>query len=352
MKQLDVTQIETPLAKIKTGPYQQRQVFDVTELRGLARTIKADGLITPPTVMAVNGHYELIMGDRRRRALWALALEAGGMDLDEAVTLVCSPTVDELPARFEALHRVTARVNLSRETDPKALRTLATIENLQRVDLSPLEKAQGFQSLLDSGMSREEIVERVGEGWSQVKKYLTLLSLPVQVQSYFDGKTLPMGVAKEMSELPADVMIEVAGKMAGRKIKEIEAVVKRVKANLPEGRAKKAAPVRSQDEVEELAAVEVEPPTAQKTVKEQLAEAREIIAKLTMQIHLDGRLLGQCAEVIAECQPESKVGVMARARARQIETAIKGRQVKPSLEQQKRNLKVETFIEKRARGGK
>src|SRR5262245_34939957 len=113
LKQLETTPITVPLAWLKTGRYQVRNIFEVNEMRGLARTIRADGLITPPTVIAVNDHYELIAGDRRRRALFALALVEGGLNEDEALIAVCGPGVDQLPERFEVLHRTLVTVNLS-----------------------------------------------------------------------------------------------------------------------------------------------------------------------------------------------------------------------------------------------
>lgn len=354
LKQLNTTPITVPLAKIKSGPYQQREIFNVTEMRGLVQTIKADGLITPPTVMAVNGHYELIMGDRRRRALYALALEQSGLSLDEALTAVCSPTVDSLPERFEVLHQVEVQVSLTQESDPKALRALATVENLQRVDLSPVEKAEGFRSLLDDGMTPAELCERTGKRWDLIKKHLLLLEIPAEVRERFNMKALPMGVVKEISELPPEIQIEVAGKMAGRKAREIDAVVKRVKG--------KMARIRATEESGEAVALaltpngrgeeeadEPIPPQKPLSVREQLAMAKALITSLTMQIHLDGKLLGQCAEALSECSPESRLALMARARAVQIERAIKQRAQKPTAKQVERGLKVERFIEKRRR---
>ncbi|MCL4295739.1 MAG: ParB N-terminal domain-containing protein [Anaerolineae bacterium] len=346
MKQIETTTITVPLAKIKTGPYQQRKAFNVTELRGLAQTIKSEGLMTPPLVMAVNGHYELVAGDRRRRALFALALEGNGLSLDEAVTAVCGPTVDHLPERFEVLHRVEVKVSLSRESDPKALRTLATIENLQRVDLSPVEKAEGFRSLLDDGLDAAEVCERTGERWDSIKKYLLLLEMPAEVRERFNTKALPMGVVREMSELPAEVQVEVAAKMTGRKAREIEAVVKRVKGKLAM-RGEALTPALSPWEREEER--EPAPPQKPLSVREQLAGAKALITSLTMQIHLDGKLLAECGEALSECNPESRLALMAKARSAQIERAIKQRAQKPTAMRVERGLKVERFIEKRHR---
>lgn len=327
LNQLQTREITVPLAKIKTGRYQQRHAFDVAEMKGLAQTIREDGLISPPLVFAVNGHYELVAGDRRRRALCALALAGDGYDLDQALVMVCTPQVDSLPDRFDILHRMTVRVNLSSEADPITLRALATIENLQRVDLSPLEKAHGYQSLLEAGLTPAQVVEKTGVTWSQVKNHLALLALPEPVRERFDKKVLPMSALRDLARLPAGQQVEVAEKMAGRKATEIRAVVKRVSRGRPEP----------------------DPDPQPANVREQLAEARGLIARLVGQLHLDGRLLAQCAAAIAECDPDSRLARMALARSEQIDRAIRQRALPPTAAQRDRGRKIETFISKRQR---
>ena len=343
LNQLQTREITVPLAKIKTGRYQQRHTFNVEEMRGLAQTIREDGLISPPLVVAVNGHYELIAGDRRRRALCALALVADGQNIDQALTLVCTRQIDSLPDRFDILHQATARVNLSSETDPITLRALATIENLQRVDLSPLEKAHGYQSLLDAGLTPAQVVEKTGVTWTQVKNHLALLALPEVVQERFDRKALPMSALKDLAQLPADQQVEVAEKMTGRKARDIRTVVKMVKRNRP---------ANGPGETQDFASPPSLSPQEEKpaSLREQLAEARNLIARLVGQLHLDGRLLGQCAGALTECDPDSRLARMALARSEQIDRAIRQRAHPPTAAQRDRGRKIETFIQKRQGG--
>jgi len=352
---MNQVQTEVILGKIRTGPYQARKVFDVTELRGLARTIKAEGLLYPPTVMAVNNHYELIAGDRRRRALFALALEESGVSPDEAAIAAAGPLVDSLPDRYEVLNRTVVTVNLTGETDPATLRFIGTVENLQRSDLLPTEKARGFQSLLDGGLAMAEVVERTGCTKSQIQPLLDLLTMPEQVRAYVDAGRIPLGALKPLAQLPAELQAEVADKMAGRTLVEIRALVRLVESRL------KIRPATPPAEEDTPAAAPPEPaipeiteetaPPKPLTVREQLAEARQVISLLTMQLYLDSRLLDRCAEVMAECAPDSRLTLMAGARAKQIQRSIKSARQPVTPQQMRNGATIQNFIAKRQRRG-
>lgn len=345
MNQLPLTEILAPLDHIKTGRFQQRETFDSAAVGSLARTIQRDGLITPPTVMAVNGHYELVFGDRRRRAMVALTLETAGVEWTEALALVCQPDIDALPGRFPVLGHTTVKVHLTTEADPVKLRTLATIENLQRVDLSPLEKATSFQSLLDDGLALAEVIERTGEGRGTINRYLTILTLAEPVRAYFDTWQLPLDSLKHFAGLPDAIQIELAEKMAGRNRQAIKAVVKMVEKNLAQ------APAEAGESP--VAAVEPTAPAAPKSLRDQLADAKKLISLLTMQLTLDARLLEQCADAMKACDADTTVRVMAVRRAKQIRVtfrrAAKKIEKRTGPKTQKAHLQVERFIEKRQR---
>ncbi len=353
---LQTTPITVSLGSLRTGPYQARKVFDVTQLRSLAQTIKADGLLYPPTVIAINNHYELVAGDRRRRALFALALEESGVSPDEAIAAAAGPLVDDLPGRYEVLNRATVTVNLVGETDPAVLRLLGVIENLQRSDLAPTEKADCFQGLLDGGLTLAEVVERTGHTRGQIQPFLDLLAMPEPVRAYVDAGRIPMGALKQLAQLPTDLQVEVADKMAGRTTVEIRALVKLVESRLKTRPAPRPLPAEEiaspVDEappaVSELAAEVALPKPL--TVREQLAEARQVISMLTMQLYLDSRLLDRCAEVMAECKPDSRLTLVARARARQIQRSIKSARRPVSPQQMRQGAAIQNFISKRQRG--
>jgi ParB family chromosome partitioning protein len=102
---------------IEQNPFQPRKGFDDDELSALSASIKSHGVLQPLVVRQVNGRYQLIAGERRLRAARAAGLAA-------------------------------VPVTVVNFNDQQALEA-ALAENIQRSDLNPIEKAQGFKDYLD-----------------------------------------------------------------------------------------------------------------------------------------------------------------------------------------------------------
>lgn len=160
---------------IRVSPFQPRRIFSEEELEELAASIKEVGLIQPPVVRRIMNrdkllYFELIAGERR----WRAAKKAG-------------------------LSRLNVIVRESNEEDA-AKATL--IENLQRVDLDPIETALAFKRLIDIfRMTQEEVAEQVGKKRSTVANYLRLLSLPKDIQEGISKGSITMGHAKAILSL-------------------------------------------------------------------------------------------------------------------------------------------------------
>lgn len=164
--------LEIPLDKIRVNPYQPRRYFAKEELEELAQSILAVGLIHPPVVRPVDGGeaYELVSGERRFRA----AQLAG---------LVKIPAVVR-----QSSHSLSAQA--------------ALIENIQRVDLNPIEIAKALRSLIEEfGFNQDELAVRIGKKRSTVANYLRLLSLPKNIQDSVSDGTITMGHAKAILSL-------------------------------------------------------------------------------------------------------------------------------------------------------
>jgi len=151
---------------IQPNRYQPRKDFPEKELRELAESIKANGLLQPIIVRpAGNRRYEIIAGERRWRAVKMIGLK-----------------------RIKALIRDESR--------EKSLE-IALVENLQREDLNPLEVAKGYEQLIkEFKLSQEEVAKRVGKDRSTVANYLRLLTLPEKVQEYISRSILLPGHGK------------------------------------------------------------------------------------------------------------------------------------------------------------
>lgn len=133
-----------PLDEIRANPNQPRKHFDEAALEELAESIRRHGLINPVTV---DEDGVIIAGERRFRACAMLGMK-------------------EVPA---------IRMHGSME--------LSLVENLQRLDLHPLEEAVGYQALVDAGNTHEQIAARIGKDRSVVSHSLRLLDLPADIQA-------------------------------------------------------------------------------------------------------------------------------------------------------------------------
>lgn len=160
---------------IRVSPFQPRRTFSEEELNELADSIRTVGLIHPPVVRPIQAgakvlYYELIAGERR----WRAAQKAGLTKL---------------------------KVLVRHSTDEHAARS-TLIENVQRVNLDPIELAQAFKKLIDVfRMTQEEVAEKVGKKRSTVANYLRLLALPENIKQSVSSGEISMGHAKAILSL-------------------------------------------------------------------------------------------------------------------------------------------------------
>ncbi|SRR5579883_421869 len=155
------------IAKIAPNPQQPRKEFSKQGLEELTESIKTHGLIQPITVRRVGpDRFELISGERRIRA----SIEAG---------------LTEIPAYI-----------LDVETDRKMLE-LAIVENVQRIELNPIEEAEAYQRLIeDCGLTQEEVAEKISKDRSTVSNFIRLLKLPEPIKDSLRAGELGLGHAK------------------------------------------------------------------------------------------------------------------------------------------------------------
>ena len=161
-----------PVDAIHANPRQPRRRFEPEATTGLASSIKQQGLLQPVVVRPrAAGGYELIAGERR----WRAAREAG---------------IEALPA-------------LVREADDRDTLLLALVENVAREQLSPVEEARAYASLVDEfELSLGEVADRVGRSKSSVSNRLRLLELPEEVLWMVARGELTEGHARAVLSLP------------------------------------------------------------------------------------------------------------------------------------------------------
>ena len=166
----DGTLIQVNVYQIDTNPYQPRTEFDSEEITSLAESLSDHGLLQPIVVRKEGDRYQLISGERR----WRAAIQAGW---------------EEVPATV-------------READDQQVAEMTIVENLQRKDLGPLEKAVSFRQYLERfGASQDELARRLSIDRSTVANLIRLLELPLNVQELIRDKSLSAGHGRALLPL-------------------------------------------------------------------------------------------------------------------------------------------------------
>ena len=161
---------DVAIDEIKPNARQPRTAMDDETLNELAASIRSVGLLQPVVVRPVEGGYELVAGERRWRA-----------------------------CKLAGLMRIPAII---RETGDDQMLRDALIENLQRVDLNPLEEAAAFRQLVDDfGATHEEIADRVGKSRAAVTNSLRLLQLSPDVQQRIAAGTFSAAHGRAIAAL-------------------------------------------------------------------------------------------------------------------------------------------------------
>jgi ParB family chromosome partitioning protein len=158
---------EINVVDIHPNPHQPRRTFDDEALQTLADSIAQHGLMQPIVVRRKKGsdEYELIAGERRWRATRRAGLESIRAIVDDA-------------------------------TDQRSAE-LALIENMQRSDLNPIERAGGLRTLIDQfGLTQQLLADRIGISRSALANSLRLLDLGEEVQAMIASSELSVGHAK------------------------------------------------------------------------------------------------------------------------------------------------------------
>ena len=153
---------------IRPNPYQPRSEFDPKEIESLADSLKRDGLLQPVVVRPAGaGFYQLVAGERRWRA-----------------------------AKLAGLARVPVII---RQVEDKKMLELALVENIQRRDLNPMEKARAFKQLMTlNSWTQEQLADSMGMSRPTVANFLRLLDLPPEVQDAVTKNVITMGHARAL----------------------------------------------------------------------------------------------------------------------------------------------------------
>lgn len=186
--------IEVPIAELRVNPYQPRKVFNDEALQELSNSIREHGVFQPIIVKQSIKGYEIVAGERRYRA-----------------------------SKMAGLTTIPAIV---RSFTDEQMMEIALLENLQRENLSAIEEALAYKSMIEQlSLTQDELSKKVGKSRSHITNILGLLRLPKEVQQLVAENKISMGHARVLSKIESDEKIlEMAHQIVENKlpVREIE----------------------------------------------------------------------------------------------------------------------------------
>lgn len=189
-----------PIDILQPGKYQPRKDMSPEALEELSDSIKAQGVIQPVVVRAIDDNkFEIIAGERRWRAAQIAKLE-------------------EIPC-------------LIKNVQDEAAVAIALIENIQREDLNAMEEAIALDRLLtEFELTHQEVADAVGKSRTTVSNLLRLNNLNEEVKTLLEHGDLEMGHARALLALENDVQTNTARAVVAKEltVRETEALIKKV----------------------------------------------------------------------------------------------------------------------------
>lgn len=168
-----------PTNQLQPNPFQPRNKLQKEDIEDLAESIRQVGILEPLVIAETPAGYQIIAGERR----WRAAKLAG---------------LDEVPVFIK-------------RTTPKGMLEMALVENVQRLNLSPIERAQAFKQLLrDFKYTKSQLASKVGKSPSYVSNTLKLLLLPDAVKDGLIGGLITEGHARAIAAIDSEsIMIDL-----------------------------------------------------------------------------------------------------------------------------------------------
>jgi len=171
--------MEVDINLVEPNRDQPRKYFEDAALHDLSESIASYGILQPLLVKKEDGFFTIIAGERRWRA-----------------------------ARLAKLSKVPVVV---REFNDAEVLQVALIENIQRMDLNPIEEAASYQRLIEEyGMTQEDVAEKLGKSRSAIANTIRILKLDARVQTHLMDNKLSAGHARALLPLDPDKQLVVA----------------------------------------------------------------------------------------------------------------------------------------------
>lgn len=214
-----------PTGSVKPSRFQPRRVFDQTALERLADSITSTGMMQPVIVRSSSGGYELVAGERRWRAATMAGLAT--------VPAIVRDLSDEQAAEW------------------------AIIENVQREDLNPIERAFAFRNLVDRfQLTHQQIADRVGLDRSSVANTIRLTELEESIRDMIQSGRLNAGHGKALlMTAPGQARVKLAEQACDEfwSVRKLEREAVAATSPAPQGATTAEKPARSEGDLGRVA---------------------------------------------------------------------------------------------------
>jgi ParB family transcriptional regulator, chromosome partitioning protein len=196
---------EISVKELRPNPYQPRKIFQPEAIEELKNSIIEHGILQPIIARKSIKGYEIVAGERRFRA----AKEA---------------KFDKVPV-------------VVRELTEQQMMELAILENLQREDLTPIEEAAAYQTLMEKlKVTQEVLAKRLGKSRPHIANHIRLLSLPPKIQELISNGTITMGHGRTLLGLKhKDKMPVLVEKIIneGLNVRQLEQLIHQLNEHVP-----------------------------------------------------------------------------------------------------------------------
>jgi ParB family transcriptional regulator, chromosome partitioning protein len=196
---------EINVKELRPNPYQPRKVFQPEAIEELKNSILEHGILQPIIVRKSIKGFEILAGERRFRA-----------------------------AKEAKLEKVPVVV---REFTEQQMMELAVLENLQREDLTPIEEAIAYQTLMEKlNVTQEVLAKRLGKSRPHIANHVRLLTLPVKIQELISIGKISMGHGRALLGLKQkDKLTTLVEKVIkeGLNVRQLEHLIQQMNENVP-----------------------------------------------------------------------------------------------------------------------
>lgn len=263
-----LTEIEVNM--LQSNPLQPRGIISPDSIQELADSIREQGILEPIVVASTPAGYQIIAGERRWRA-----------------------------AKLAGLKNVPVVI---RQTSPQQMLEIAIVENVQREDLNPIERAQAYKRLIDEfGMGTNEVAKRVGKSAPTVSNTIRLLSLPDAIKDALVAGVITEGHVRPLISLGDDkLMLELFKKILKENstVRQTEDMARKVKGE-NEAKAPKKTDKLWVPELDEMAKNVKEKVSVDKVTIFQSRSKARIIIEQSGDVEVTGPKIQQIVKLLS-----------------------------------------------------